>query len=81
MISKVLPGSIRNLELMMNEEALELIKGTEQCFVIWAQDRNEIVAVNPVGVVSNADDLLPSLRAMSTDYQGPTVAGSSSRRR
>lgn len=57
---------------MTNEEALELIKRTERCFVIWAADRNEILAVRPVGPRETPAEVMHSLRAMSTDRQGQT---------
>ena len=58
---------------MTNEEALELIKRTERCFVVWATDRNEVVAVHRVGPNNNPEEMARPLQAMSTDYQGPTA--------
>jgi hypothetical protein len=58
---------------MTNQEALELIKRTERCFVVWATDRNEVVAVHRVGPNNNPEEMARPLQAMSTDYQGPTA--------
>lgn len=41
---------------MKNEEALELIRRTERCYVVWARDRNEIVAVHPVGSSGSSEE-------------------------
>ncbi|MAS93782.1 MAG: hypothetical protein CMO55_11375 [Verrucomicrobiales bacterium] len=57
---------------LTDEEALKLIKQHEQCYVVWATDRNTIVAVHPLPVDAKPEDRIKALGEMKTDYSGPT---------
>lgn len=54
------------------EQALELIKQHDECFVVWATDKKMIVAVHPIGNGAGMLGQLAALEAMSSDYLGPT---------
>ena len=58
--------------MFTNEQALEIIKQHDECYVVWATDKNTIVAVHPIPPDAGAKGLFTALSAMKTDYQGPT---------
>jgi hypothetical protein len=58
--------------MFTNEQALELIKQHEECFVVWATDKKMIVAVHPIGKGAGMVERVAALEAMSSDHPGPT---------
>lgn len=58
--------------MLTNEQALEIIKQHDECYVVWAMDRNAIVAVHPVRQNVALEDRTDCVFGMSTDYKGPT---------
>ena len=58
--------------MLTNDQALEIIKQHNECYVVWATDKNVIVAVHPIPANATAEDRFTALEAMSTDYNGPT---------
>jgi hypothetical protein len=58
--------------MLTNQQALDIIKQHEECYVVWATDRNAIVAVHPMPADANVEDRFKALAGMSTDYDGPT---------
>ena len=60
------------MTLLTDEEALKLIKQHEECYVVWATDRNAVVAVHPMPAIAEPEDRIAALGEMKTDYPGPT---------
>src|SRR5262245_23082393 len=59
--------------MLSNEEALDLIRKSERCFVVWAEDKNVIIAVHPLPAQDTLEQRIAPLASMSTNYDGPTV--------
>jgi hypothetical protein len=59
--------------MLTNEEALRLIKQCDECFVVWATDRNVVVAVHPLPNNATGKDRLQAMESFGTDYEGPTM--------
>ena len=60
--------------MLSNAQALELIKQFPACFVVWATDKNAIVAVHPLPSVATAEERQTALAGMISDHVGPTKA-------
>lgn len=58
--------------MLTNEEALAIINRHDECYVVWATDRNAIVAVHPIPTAATVEDRFSALTSMQTDYKGPT---------
>ena len=58
--------------MLTNEEALSLIHQHGDCYVVWATDRNVIVAVHPIPQEATANERISALGQMKTDHSGPT---------
>ncbi|HET9530490.1 MAG TPA: hypothetical protein VFQ92_09070, partial [Blastocatellia bacterium] len=59
--------------MLSNEDALELIRRSERCFVVWAEDKGVIIAVHPLPAQDTIEQRIAPLSSMSTDYDDPTV--------
>ena len=58
--------------MLTNEQALEIIRQHDACYVVWAIDKNAIIAVHPIPKDATAKERFSALAGMSTDYRGPT---------
>jgi hypothetical protein len=57
---------------MTNEDALQLIKRTDYCYVVWSIEENVVIAVCPLSRDATVEELSAALSKIHTGHAGPT---------